>query len=99
MTLPATAPRRHCPATGQIQIRIERVALHGFSTADARSVAMAMEVELARLASQPRHVFSSAQVPTHGPVQYEPSRDPERAGRAVAQALWAGIAGVGEDIP
>jgi hypothetical protein len=85
--------------SGQIRVSIERLALHGFTERDARRVAAAMEEGLSRLVSRPGQVFVPLHVPVGPPVHYEPSRDPERSGRAAAQALWSGISGFEGETP
>lgn len=85
--------RPPAPRSGHLRVSIERLALHGFNRTEAGRVAVAMEAELARLAARPGQVFVAANLPAGAAVHYEPSRDPERMGRAAAQALWAGISG------
>jgi hypothetical protein len=102
---PAITPRRSgrrsaSPTPGSAQaarivVSIERLALHGFDSAEARRVAAAMEAELARLAARPEEVFGAANLATAAPVLFAPSRDPESTGHAAARALWSGIRGSG----
>src|SRR3954468_12196952 len=77
----------------RIVVSIERLALHGFDSAEARRVAAAMEAELAELAARPEEVFGTANLATAAPVLFAPSRDPESTGRGAARALWSGIRG------
>jgi hypothetical protein len=73
------------------------LALHGISRAQTGPLTAALEAELAQLAGQPGQSFVAVEVLQAPPLRFAPAGDPERTGRAIAAALWAGTLRAGKE--
>jgi hypothetical protein len=91
---PSRRGRRFIPAVSsgaEVQVRIERLLLHGVTQAEAGQIAQALAAELSRLVAEPAQVFASVSAPRAPLVHFQAAEGPERIGRAAAAALWSGV--------
>ena len=81
------------PAGGTVRVGIERLVLHGVTATTAGRLAGALRMELAAFAARPGARFASIVAARIRAAPIALGNTPEQTGRALAAALWSGIAG------
>lgn len=79
-----------------VDIRIDQLILHGFSSNDGYYIGRAFETELTRLIEEeglPSHFSNSANlrvIDTEG-FEYDPNAQPETIGKQIAASIYSGL--------
>lgn len=89
--------RTNSPASGAVRLHIDHLVLQGVLPVEAGRLVRALEAELAGLAAQHSSRFVPIVAASLPAARVAAGRAPEQTGRAVAAALWSGIAGAGQD--
>jgi hypothetical protein len=86
---------RRLPSSPTVRIHIERLVLHAVASADAGSMAAALEAELAARAAEPGQAFAPGNAARVAPVHFNAPEWAEHIGRAAAGAVWSSITRLG----